>query len=73
MELPVKGPMYRLMSAERVLDMPIPWPIRQNWAKQMAQGVAAWHERGHVVAGMRTYNWCVCIDDNDDAMMHGSS
>jgi hypothetical protein len=71
-ELPSKGPMFRLMGAHRLKRTPIPWPIRQKWAKQVVQGVAAYHERGQVVAGMRTYNSCVCIDDCDNAMIVGS-
>ncbi|TVY27216.1 Vegetative incompatibility protein HET-E-1 [Lachnellula hyalina] len=70
-ELPSKGPMFRLMDAHKFKRKPIPWPIRQKWAKQIVRGLAAYHERGHVVAGMRTYNWCVCIDDCDNAMIIG--
>jgi hypothetical protein len=70
-ELPSKGPMFRLMDAHKFKRKPIPWPIRQKWAKQIVRGLAAYHERGHVVAGMRTYNWCVCIDDCDNAIIIG--
>jgi hypothetical protein len=72
-ELPSKGPMFRLMCAHRLKGKPIPWPIRQKWAKQIVRGVAAYHERYHVVGGLRTYNWCACIDDCDNAMIVTSS
>jgi len=61
------------MDAHRLKGTPIPWPVRQKWAKQVVPGVLAYHERGQVVVGMRTYNWCVCIDDGDNAMIVGPS
>lgn len=68
-ELPSKGPMFRLMKVYRSKGKPIPWPVRQKWAKQIVRGVAALHERGQVIGGIRTYNWCVSINEHDDAMI----
>jgi hypothetical protein len=61
LELPLKGLMFNLMGLNRFKGKPIPWQIRQKWAKQIVCGVAAYHEHGHIVAGLRTYSWSVCI------------
>jgi hypothetical protein len=72
-ELPSKGPMFQLMDAHRLKSRSIPWPIRQKWAKQIARGLTAYHERRHFIAGFRTYNYSVCIDDCDNVIIMGLS
>jgi hypothetical protein len=57
------------MDTYRLNNKPISWAMRQKWAKQITRGVAAFHERGQVVGGMRTYNWCVCVNEHDDAVI----
>ena len=63
--------MLKLMSDHRLKGRPIPWPTRQKWAKQIVRGIAAYHERGPVIAGMRTYSNIICIDHGNDAMILG--
>jgi hypothetical protein len=72
-ELPSKGPMFKLMDAYRFNSESVPWARRQKWAKQIVRGVAAYHERRQVIAGLRTYSLSVCIDDCDDAIIVGFS
>jgi hypothetical protein len=74
-ELLAKGPVFNLLDARRTNGNPVPWRVRQEWAKQVVRGVAAFHERGQVLGYLRTYNWSVCTNKYNDAVvagMHGS-
>jgi hypothetical protein len=68
-ELPAKGPLFPLLLKQSRQGKPVPWPVRQKWAKQITQGVAAIHDRRQVIGGLRTYNGCVNIDEHDNAMI----
>ncbi|CAI6340620.1 unnamed protein product [Periconia digitata] len=72
-ETPAKGSMFVLMDIHRSRGKPIPWPIRQKWAKQIVHGVAAYHERCQVIGGLRTYSYCISIDEHGDAIILGLS
>jgi hypothetical protein len=71
--LPSRGPMFRLMDARRPRGQPIPWEIRQKWAKQIVRGVAIYHERCQIIGGLRSHSWNICIDEHEDAIILGLS
>lgn len=68
-EIPSKGPMFVIMNVHRLRGSPIPWAIRQRWAKQIVKAVAAVHDRGLVLGQLRTYSRLFCIDDDDNAIL----
>jgi hypothetical protein len=69
MDLPAKGQIFRITEAHRAKNNPIPWAIRQKWAKQIVRGVAQVHDRDKVIAGNRHYHPWVCINQHDDAVV----
>lgn len=68
-EIPAKGPMFVIMEAHRRRHRPIPWPIRQRWAKQIVTAVAMVHEQGLILGQLRTYSKLFCIDEHDNAIL----
>jgi hypothetical protein len=68
-DAPPKGPMFSLMDLHRFKGKPIPWPIRQKWAKQIVRGVRAYHERSQVIGGLLTLYVCLFINEYDDAVI----
>jgi hypothetical protein len=68
-ELPSKGTLFGLLDSHNYQGKPVPWPLREKWAKQITQGAAAIHERRQVIGGLRTHNHCVCIVEHNDAKL----
>jgi hypothetical protein len=64
--LPANGPLFGLMALHRAVGRPIPWPIRQKWAKQTVRAVAVYHDLGLLMRLCTTTNHGLSLDNNYD-------
>lgn len=59
-----KGALIDVIYDSQEEDRPLPWPLREKWARQIVQGVSDVHEAGFVQGDLTLSNIVIDYEDN---------